>query len=115
MASLRRSLLAKKNCALPFHLPFSVRTVFSEYTLKKCFPLSESLKILTMAAADVSMILRDFWKMWLKGFDAEIDCQQIAQSLFEWTQLFVENQAPLARPTKKQEYFPSGEDAEYVV
>ena len=59
-----------------------------------------------MAAADVSMILRDFWKMWLKGFDAEIDCQQIAQSLFEWTQLFVENQAPLARPTKQQEYFP---------
>lgn len=36
----------KKNCALPFHLPFSVRTVFSEYTRKKCFPPSESLKIL---------------------------------------------------------------------
>ena len=59
-----------------------------------------------MAAADVSMILSDFWKMWLKAFDAEIDCQQIAQSLFEWTQLFVENQAPLARPTNKQEHFP---------
>ena len=59
-----------------------------------------------MAAADGSMNLCDFWKMWLKAFDAEIDCQQIAQSLFEWTQLFVENQAPLAVPNKKQEHFP---------
>ena len=58
-----------------------------------------------MAAADVGMILSDFWKIWSKTFDAENDFQ-VAHCLLEWTQLFVENLAPLAHPGKKPENFP---------
>ncbi|XP_015772044.1 PREDICTED: uncharacterized protein LOC107350322 [Acropora digitifera] len=58
-----------------------------------------------MAAADVGMILSDFWKIWSKTLDAENDFQ-VAYCLLEWTQRFVENLAPLAHPGKKPENFP---------
>ena len=58
-----------------------------------------------MAATDFGTMLSDFWKIWLKTLDAGNDCQQVAHSLWEWTQLFVENLAPLACPGKKLESF----------
>ena len=59
-----------------------------------------------MAATAVGMILNDFWKIWLKTLDARNDCQKVAHSLMECTQLFVVNLAPLTHPVKKQESFP---------
>lgn len=63
-----------------------------------------------MAASDVRLILRELWKIWLKTHDAGDDNEQTAQSLLGslrwWTQLIVENVAPLAAPGKKPVYFP---------
>ena len=68
-----------------------------------------------MAAADVGMIFSDFWKIWSKRLDTENDFQ-VALRLLEWTQCFVENLAPLARPGKKTGEFPiSKGEVEYVV
>ena len=66
----------------------------------------------TMPAVDVSLILElgEFWKIWWKTHDTRDDYEQTAQSLLAslrcWTQLIVENVAPLAAPGKKGEYFP---------
>lgn len=63
-----------------------------------------------MAASDVTVILGELWKIWLKTHDAGDDNQQTAQCLLAslewWTQLIVENVAPLAAPGKKQDHFP---------
>ena len=66
-----------------------------------------------MAASDVGLIVGELWKIWLKTQDASNDDQQWQQaaqnlltSLRWWTQLIVENVAPLAAPGKKQKYFP---------
>lgn len=57
------------------------------------------------AAATVGLILDDIWKILLKTLAARNDCQRVAHSLMECTQLFVVNLAPLAHPNKKQESF----------
>ena len=62
-----------------------------------------------MAATDVRLILGELWKIWLKTHDAGDDNEQTAQSLLAslrwWTQLIVENVAPLTAPGKKRDYF----------
>ena len=69
-------------------------------------PLDQDHNHQKMAATAVGMILSDFWKIWLKTLDAGNGYQEVAHRLLECTQLFVENLAPLARPTKKRESFP---------
>ena len=62
-----------------------------------------------MAASDVRLLLGELWKIWLKTHDAGDDNEQAAQSLLAslrwWTQLIVENVAPIAAPGKKGDYF----------
>ena len=61
-----------------------------------------------MTASDVTLILGELRKIWWKTHDAG-DNEQTAQSLLAslrwWTQLIVENVAPLATPGKKRDYF----------
>ena len=63
-----------------------------------------------MAASDVRLILGELWKIWLKTHDAGDDNQEIVQRLLAslrwWTQLVVENAAPLSAPGKKPNSFP---------
>ena len=60
-----------------------------------------------MAVSHVRQFLEKLWKIWLKTAG---DNEQIARSLLAslrwWTQLIVENAAPLAAPGKKPDYFP---------
>ena len=62
-----------------------------------------------MAASDVRLILGELWKICLKTHDAGDDNDQTTPSLLAslrwWTQLIVENVAPLAAPGKKPGYF----------
>ena len=62
-----------------------------------------------MAASDARLILGELWKIWLKTHDAGDDNEQAAESLLAslrwWTQLIVENVAPLTAPGKNRDYF----------